>query len=66
MSKLRTFIRRIIISIAYYIHTKVYGMHIHKTSLISLKAKLDKTNPKGIYIGKKAVITTGVVVLTHN
>lgn len=41
-------------------------MHIHPTALISLKARLDKTNPKGIYIGKKSVITTGVVILTHN
>ena len=41
-------------------------MHIHNTALISLKAHLDKTNPKGIYIGNKSVITTGVVILTHN
>ncbi|MFH2142862.1 MAG: DapH/DapD/GlmU-related protein [Bacteroidota bacterium] len=41
-------------------------MNIHPSALISLKARLDKTNPKGIYIGKKSVITTGVVILTHN
>ena len=41
-------------------------MHIHPTALISLKAQLDKTNPKGIYIGKKTVITGGVIILTHN
>jgi len=41
-------------------------MHIHHSALISLKARLDKTNPKGIYIGRKSVITTGVVILTHN
>jgi len=41
-------------------------MHIHPSALISLKARLDKTNPRGIYIGKQSVITTGVVILTHN
>lgn len=66
MSKLRTFIRRIFIIINHFFLTRLYGMHIHPTALISLKARLDKTNPKGIYIGKKSVITTGVVILTHN
>lgn len=66
MSQLRTLIRRIIIFLIHFLHTKVYGMHIHPSALISLKARLDKTNPRGIYIGKKSVITTGVVILTHN
>lgn len=66
MSKIRTFIRKIIIILKHFFQTKVYGMHIHHTALISLKARLDKTNPKGIFIGKKSVITTGVVILTHN
>ncbi len=66
MSKLRTLIRRIIIFLKHFVYTKVYGMHIHPSALISLKARLDKTNPRGIYIGKKSVITTGAVILTHN
>lgn len=66
MSKIRTLVRRFIIFLAHFVLTKVYGMHIHSSALISLKARLDKTNPKGIYIGKKSVITTGVVILTHN
>ncbi len=66
MSKLRTLIRRIIIFLKHFVYTKVYGMHIHPSALISLKAQLDKTNPKGIYVGEKTVITGGVVILTHN
>ncbi len=66
MAKLRTLIRSIVIKLMYLFYTKLYGMHIHRSALISLKARLDKTNPKGIYIGKKSVITTGVVILTHN
>ncbi|MBN2669257.1 MAG: acyltransferase [Bacteroidales bacterium] len=66
MAKLRTLIRRILIFLIHFIRTKVYGMHIHPSALISLKAQLDKTNPKGVYIGRKTVITGNVVVLTHN
>jgi acetyltransferase-like isoleucine patch superfamily enzyme len=40
-------------------------MDIHRTALISTKARLDKTNPRGIHIGAHTVITTGVVILTH-
>jgi acetyltransferase-like isoleucine patch superfamily enzyme len=43
----------------------IYGMDIHRTALISTKARLDKTNPRGIHIGAHTVITTGVVILTH-
>lgn len=41
-------------------------MNIHPAAIISSKARLDKTNPKGIFIGANTVITTGVVILTHD
>jgi len=41
-------------------------MNIHKSAIISSKARLDKTNPQGIFVGSDSVITTGVVVLTHD
>lgn len=67
ISKLRTFLKDVfVVKYMYFKFTKLYGMHIHKSALISTKAMLDKTNPKGIYIGKDSVITTGVVILTHN
>jgi acetyltransferase-like isoleucine patch superfamily enzyme len=48
----------------YYNH--VYGMSIHKTARISLKAKLDKTNPKGVVIGAYSYVSFGAVILTHD
>lgn len=42
------------------------GMNIHETALISLKAKLDKTNPKGLHVGAYTHIAFGAVVLTHD
>ena len=41
-------------------------MHIHKSARISYGAKLDKTNPKGIYIGKESYIASGAIVFTHD
>lgn len=41
-------------------------MNIHKSVRISLKAKLDKTNPKGIYIDEGSYIAFGAVILTHD
>jgi acetyltransferase-like isoleucine patch superfamily enzyme len=41
-------------------------MNIHDTALISLKAKLDKTNPKGLHVGAYTHIAFGAVVLTHD
>jgi len=44
----------------------MYGMHIDDTVRISLKAKLDYTNPKGINIDAGSYIAFGAVILTHD
>lgn len=43
-----------------------YGMDLHPTVRISLKAKLDKTNPKGIHVEEGTYIAFGAVILTHD
>lgn len=43
-----------------------YGMNIAKDVRISLKARIDKTNPKGITIGEKTIITFDVKLLAHD
>jgi len=67
ISKFRTFLKRIFVKqFMYFMLTKVYGMKIHPTAIISSKVRLDKTNPHGVNIGAYSVITTGVVILTHD
>ncbi len=44
----------------------IWRMDVHKTAIISFKAKLDKTHPKGIKIGAHAYIASGVTVLSHD
>ena len=44
----------------------VYGMDIAKDVRISLKARIDKTNPKGLTIGEKTMVTFDAILLSHD
>lgn len=66
MRKIRSFIRLIVITIRHFILCHLYGMDIDKTARISFGTKLDKTNPKGIHIGKESYLTSGVIVFSHD
>lgn len=41
-------------------------MHIGRGARISLKAKLDFTNPRGIYIGDFTIVTPLVQIFSHD
>lgn len=45
---------------------KVYRMNISPTARISFGAKLDKTNPKAVYIGERSYVASGAIILTHD
>ena len=66
MIYLRNIIRNLLLKIRYIYLTKIYQMHISKLARISLGAKLDKTNPKGIYIGSETYIASGAIIFTHD
>lgn len=42
------------------------GMKIGSDTQISLKAHLDKTNPRGIHIGNGTLVAFGAVILSHD
>lgn len=42
------------------------GMHIHPDTQISLKARLDHTNPRGIHIDEGTLVAFGAVILSHD
>ena len=42
------------------------GMDIHLDTQISLKANLDRTNPRGIHIEQGTLVAFGAVILTHD
>lgn len=45
---------------------QVLGMDIHPDTQISLKANLDRTNPRGIHIDQGTLVAFGVVILSHD
>jgi len=63
--KLRQLIRWILMIPRFLILTKVYKMNISPTARIALGARLDKTNPNGIYIGSESYVATGATILSH-
>ncbi|GAA0403067.1 hypothetical protein GCM10009133_09730 [Cocleimonas flava] len=44
----------------------VYGMDIAKDVRLSFKSRIDKTNPKGLTIGEKTMVTFDAIVLSHD
>jgi acetyltransferase-like isoleucine patch superfamily enzyme len=44
----------------------VWKMEIGEGTAISMSAKLDLTNPRGIHIGTYSVVTFGAAILTHD
>src|SRR2546428_12599188 len=45
---------------------RVWKMEIGEGTVISLSAKLDKTNPMGVHIGTYTAVTFGAAILTHD
>jgi acetyltransferase-like isoleucine patch superfamily enzyme len=63
---IKRFARDAAIATRLFVLRKFYGMDIGKHCRISLKAKLDKTNPHGIHIGEGTYLAFGSVVLAHD
>lgn len=66
MSKLRNFIRLVVIGMMHLLYTRIYGMHLNKKARISFGAKLDKTNPKGVYIDEDSYVASGAIIFAHD
>lgn len=59
-------IQRLLVLLKIFIYNKFWGMNISYKAVISLKAKLDKTNPRGVFIGDDSYIAFNAHVLTHD
>ena len=44
----------------------VYGMNIAPDVRLSFKSRIDKTNPKGLTIGEKTMVTFDAIILSHD
>ena len=45
---------------------RIWKMEIGEGTIVSRSAKLDKTNPRGIHIGKYTAVAFGAAILTHD
>src|SRR5207248_6322968 len=66
VTRIRDKLRDVVIILRRQYFIRVWGMDIGEGTVISLSAKLDKTNPQGIHIGKYTVVTFGAAILTHD
>jgi len=68
LKSLNSFLRvqRFICKVRWLINTRLWGMDICPTTVISLKAKLDRTNPTGVHIGSDCYIAFEAAILTHD
>lgn len=64
--KLRNIVRIIAITLRHYYLVVFYGMNIHKSARVSWGVKIDKTHPKGIFIGEESYIASGTLLLAHD
>lgn len=59
-------LQRLLNRLRWLVFTKVWGMEICPTSVISLSARLDRTYPAGIHIGSRSYIAFEAAILTHD
>jgi len=66
VTRIREKLRDVVILLRRQYFIRVWGMDIGEGTSISMSAKLDKTNPRGVHIGKYTVVTFGAAVLAHD
>jgi acetyltransferase-like isoleucine patch superfamily enzyme len=44
----------------------IYGMNLSPDVRLSFKARIDKTNPKGLSIGEKTYVAFDAIILSHD
>ncbi|MFA7433251.1 MAG: acyltransferase [Gemmobacter sp.] len=59
-------IRNLLMKIRRLWLVRVWGMDIHPSTVISLSAKMDKTFPVGVHIGRGARLAFEVRIMTHD
>src|SRR5881409_4109728 len=66
VSRIRDMLHSVVVRFRRQYLIRVWGMDIGVGTSISMSAKLDKTNPRGIHIGKYTTVTFGAAILTHD
>lgn len=59
-------VRRLVVRGRIELLRRLYGMDIHPTVEISLSAKFDRRNPRGVHIGPHTYVALEAMVLSHD
>ncbi len=59
-------LRNSVLTVRTWYFRTVYGMKLAKDVRVSFKARLDKTNPQGLTIGEKTMVTFDAIILSHD
>src|SRR3989449_5064340 len=65
-TRIRDWVRELVVGLRRQYLIRVWKMDIGEGTSISMSAKLDKTNPRGIHIGRYTTVTFGAAILTHD
>jgi acetyltransferase-like isoleucine patch superfamily enzyme len=65
-TRMREWVRDLVIGVRRQYFVRVWKMDLGEGTSISMSAKLDKTNPRGIHIGTYSTVTFGAAILTHD
>jgi len=65
-TRIRDALRELMLLMRRQYYVRVWKMEIGEGTASSMSAKLDKTNPRGIHIGRYTVLTFGSAVLAHD
>jgi acetyltransferase-like isoleucine patch superfamily enzyme len=65
-TRAREWVRELVIVLRRQYFIRVWKMDLGEGASISMSARLDKTNPRGIHIGKYSTVTFGAAILTHD
>jgi acetyltransferase-like isoleucine patch superfamily enzyme len=65
-TQIRELVRKVVLRLRRQYLVRLWRMDIGEGAAISGSAKLDKTNPRGVHIGKYSVVTFGAAILTHD
>ncbi len=66
LARMRTQIRPALMWVHRWYLNNIWGMSIGEGTAVSFSAKLDRTNPRGVVIGKHTAIVFESVILTHD
>src|SRR5919109_3514092 len=65
-TRVREALRLVVQTIRRQYFIRVWKMQLGEGTVISFGARLDKTNPRGVHIGKYSVVTLGAAVLAFD